>query len=407
MPNRRPSKEQLLEQLKHLVEATAGDRDRQGLLHEVQVYQEELTAQNEALREMQVALEETRDRFVELYDFAPNAYVTLDAHGVILQVNLTGAAWLGKSKQALEGMPLFGFIDGAHRSEWLTFLRRCRDYTRGPSVGVELRLKTPDGPRWVELLCEPRVSVAARRNEWFTALIDINERKRLESEREEASQARLDLAGRLISVQEEERQRIARDLHDNVGQQLTGIRLQLDALNLSTSLDEATRARIEQALIDIQRLDRSLDFIAAELRPYSLDLGFPTAVEQFIRGWSRTFGIEAVFHADAFESAVRLAAETETHLYRIVQEALNNVFKHAHATRVSVLIERRRANLVLVIEDNGQGFDPESQRRSERRGLGLVGMRERAALIGAHLEIESAPGGGTTVFLTVPAVSFG
>src|SRR5262245_21545294 len=117
---RRPAKE-LREQLARLSEQP-GERLR--LLHELRVYQEELTTQNEALMQAQAVLEETRDRFVELYDFAPNGYMTLDAHGLVLQINLTGAALLGKQRHTIEGLPFIGFVETADRAPVLDFLRR-------------------------------------------------------------------------------------------------------------------------------------------------------------------------------------------------------------------------------------------------------------------------------------------
>src|SRR5262245_29030399 len=126
----RRSPREIAEELKQLAERSTGDRDRLSLLHEVQVYQEELTVQNEELTRAQTALEETRDRFIELYDFAPNGYMTLDPHGLILRINLTGAAFIGKPRQAIEGMPLLGFVANESRSELLGFLRRCRAHRR-------------------------------------------------------------------------------------------------------------------------------------------------------------------------------------------------------------------------------------------------------------------------------------
>jgi PAS domain S-box-containing protein len=394
--NRRSARE-VAEELRKLIQQPDTDRDRAALLHEVQVYQEELTVQNEALRDMQTALEETRDRFIELYDFAPNGYVTLDPHGIIQQINLTGAAWLGKSKQALEGMPLLGFIESGDRNGWMGYLRRCRDYKVGKPVSVQLRLRGTDGHRVIELLCKPRQQSS---REYFTSMIDVTEHLQLQTEREEAAHARAALAGRLISIQEDERIRIARDLHDNLGQQLTGLRLRLEAIALSESVDANVSRHVHEAQVLIDKVDRGLDFIAAELRPASLDIDFVYALREFVQEWSITFGIEATFHASPMPD-IHLGEDTQTHLYRITQEALNNVYRHAHARRVSVILERRRDSLVLLIEDDGKGFEYTGKERRGRHGLGLVGMRERAALIGGKLEVESAPGKGTTVFVTV------
>src|SRR5262245_19230941 len=125
MRERRRSARECSDELKRFEEEQGG-RDRAQLLHELRVYQEELTTQNEELIHAQAALEETRDRFVELYDFAPNGYMTLDEHGIVLQINLTGAAMIGKDRRAIEGMPLLGFVSTADRPQVLDLLRRSR-----------------------------------------------------------------------------------------------------------------------------------------------------------------------------------------------------------------------------------------------------------------------------------------
>jgi signal transduction histidine kinase len=126
------------------------------------------------------------------------------------------------------------------------------------------------------------------------------------------------------------------------------------------------------------------------------------ALGNYVREWSKHFGVRAEFHTVGVESG-RLEPKVEIHLYRVMQEALNNVHKHAGATQVEVMLERRDGDVALVVEDNGRGFDPESVVPSEgKERLGLGGMRERAALIGGTLQIESTRGGGTTVFVRVP-----
>src|SRR5262245_2611444 len=223
----RRSAREIADELKRLSQRNADDATRLSLLHEVQVYQEELTVQNEALTRAQSALEETRDRFIDLYDFAPNGYMTLDQHGLILRINLTGATFIGKSRHAIEGMPLLGFVAPDSRKELLSFLRRCRTRGRRPAdrhdhgadFVTELAFRCADERKDVQLVCRPR------RNrfedgpiELFVAIIDITERKRLELESAHAALGYAALARRLLSVQDDERQRTARDLHDNIGQ---------------------------------------------------------------------------------------------------------------------------------------------------------------------------------------------
>lgn len=368
------------------------DRDRLSFLHEIAVYQEELVAQNDALAEAQVVIEETRDRYIDLYDFAPNGYLTLDPNGVIRECNLTLATLLGHERTRLMNTPLLGFIHVGDRARYLEFLRRCR--TRAEvDVEVELVIVTPGGRRCVQLLSRRRMA-AAGEAQYLTSIIDVTERKQLERERDRIGRENAALAGRVMSAQDDERTRIALNLHDDIGQELTALKLMVELL-----ASERSRSAVAEQIARVQRmveaLDRKLHFVASELRPAALDLGIVAALEQFVGQWSSTFGIPSEFHSlGAIHGA--LTADVETHLYRIVQEALNNASKHAGASRVTVLLERVDTDLILQIRDDGQGFDLAATQAAEC-GLGLAGMRERTQLIGGKLDVHSTPGRGTVV----------
>jgi signal transduction histidine kinase len=202
---------------------------------------------------------------------------------------------------------------------------------------------------------------------------------------------------RVVEAQELERRRLARELHDETGQALTSILLGLKALE--DKLDDAdTRAAAAElrelvvtTLQDVRRL-------AVELRPSALDdFGLIAAVERLSASFSEQTGIEIDFETALV--AERLPAEVETALYRIVQESLTNVVKHARARRVSILLARRDGVVKAVIEDDGRGFDPAEMSSA---GFGLVGMRERLALLGGRLEVESSGDTGTTIAAEVP-----
>src|SRR5205085_12214862 len=142
-----------------------------------------------------------------------------------------------------------------------------------------------------------------------------------------------------------------------------------------------------------KQIDAGLDFLIWELRPAALDdLGLPAAIANFTAEWSKHFDVPAEFHSRSLDQQ-HFAREMEINLYRIAQEALNNIAKHAQASRVDVLIERRQQDIVLIIEDDGVGFDYQQQQQQQQptnergRGLGLLGMRERAALVGGTTEI--------------------
>jgi signal transduction histidine kinase len=209
------------------------------------------------------------------------------------------------------------------------------------------------------------------------------------------------LLERVITAQEDERSRIARNLHDHLGQQLTALRLKLEAMKDKGSDQDELNQSIDDAQIIAKQLDTDVDFLSWELRPFSLErLPLSTALSQFVEEWSKYFNIPAEFHTSDKEIG-RLPQDIETNLYRIVQEALNNIYKHAQATRVDIIFECHEGDLVLIIEDNGRGFDVNdlAVQGVEEKGMGLIGMRERAVLIGGTFEIESQPGDGTTVIV--------
>ena len=213
------------------------------------------------------------------------------------------------------------------------------------------------------------------------------------------------LLRQLVSAEDQERRRIARELHDTFGQQLAALHMCIEVLKSKADGDATVHEHLERTREAFDRLNSSVDFLAWELRPPSLDLlGLDAALESYVKEWSQQFGVEAVYEGVGV-SGLRLAAEAETNLYRIIQEALQNVHKHADANRVNVVFERRDGQAVLIIEDNGKGYDSEAQ--TDERGMGLINMRERAALIDGTLEIESQPGEGTTVFVRVPVAENG
>jgi signal transduction histidine kinase len=202
---------------------------------------------------------------------------------------------------------------------------------------------------------------------------------------------------RVVAAQELERRRLARELHDETGQALTSILLGLKGLEerlddpASRAATERLRELVVSTLQDVRRL-------AVELRPSALDdFGLVAALERLATSFAEQTGIAVDFQAALADE--RLPGEVETALYRIVQESLTNVVKHAHARRVSILLARRNGAVKAVVEDDGRGFEPAEEASD---GFGLIGMRERLALLGGRLEIESSGKGGTTIAAEVP-----
>jgi PAS domain S-box-containing protein len=210
-----------------------------------------------------------------------------------------------------------------------------------------------------------------------------------------------DLMKQLLDAQETERGRIARDLHDEMGQQVTSLRFKLRAAREACE-QEAVCADIEEMEIIAQELDNSVDFIAWELTPPALKgVPLPEAMENYLRQWNRHHLVKTHFLTLGLKD-FDFSQEVETALYRVMQESLNNTRKHAQAKNVHLLIEKQESTIVMVIEDDGVGFDPEHN--AERQtAMGLNGMSERIALVGGKLEIDSTIGKGTAVHVRVPA----
>jgi len=202
---------------------------------------------------------------------------------------------------------------------------------------------------------------------------------------------------RVVAGQELERKRLARELHDETGQALTSILLGLKAVEGAESAEATRRATADLRALVVATL-QDVRRLAVELRPKTLDdFGLVAALERLAETFTEATGIDVDLEARLGDG--RLPGEVETTLYRIVQEALTNVVKHAEARSVSILVVRRHATATAVIEDDGRGFDAAATRED---GLGLLGMNERAALLGGRVTVESAESGGTTIAAEVP-----
>ncbi|MDX1999443.1 MAG: GAF domain-containing protein [Thermoanaerobaculia bacterium] len=210
------------------------------------------------------------------------------------------------------------------------------------------------------------------------------------------------LSRRLVEAQESERRNIARELHDEAGQALVSLRFGLRLLEREIGQGVPVGGRVTELVEQTDAVIDGLHRLAADLRPVSLDhLGLDAALRQYARTAAAKFGLEVHFKARGF-TRERLPAGVETALYRVVQEAMTNVVRHAQATRVDLLAERRGDRVLVMVEDDGIGFD--ADRVKPAGHFGLLGLRERAEALGGTLTIESAPGAGTTVVVEVPSV---
>lgn len=209
-----------------------------------------------------------------------------------------------------------------------------------------------------------------------------------------------EVAARALTAAEEERKRLARELHDGTAQTLAGLRVRL-RLARATDDPDVRDAQLEQVSREIREAIDEVRRMSKGLRPPALDvLGLAPAVEAYARSLTEAAELQLELRTDLIDGV--LAAEVELALYRILQEALSNVVRHSGASVVCIRLERRGANVELTIEDDGRGFDVDAELSDRSRGLGLFGMQERAAYVGGRVSIVSTPGRGTGVAVTVP-----
>ncbi len=208
------------------------------------------------------------------------------------------------------------------------------------------------------------------------------------------------LSGAILEAQEEERRRIARELHDEAAQALTSLLVRIRLLERSPNPEEARRHVQELRQLTAAALEE-VRRVALELRPTILDdLGLAAALDWRVEEFNAAGGARAALSVEGVEG--RLPGPVELALFRVVQEALTNVARHGQATTVNVCLRREAGSLVLTIQDDGVGFDPTTPGTAAPRGLGLVGMRERMSLVGGELHLASRPGHGTRITARVP-----
>lgn len=374
---------------------------------ELQARNEELGASEERLR---LVLENVQEY----------AIITLDPAGRIISWNAGAAQLFGYAAAEAIGQESGLLYTPEDRAAGVPAHEMQKALEAGRATGERWQMHK-DGHRFYARGALTPVRDQAGRLRWFvTVLRDLTAEKQAEQELQAAhvalesrvqertaalaasNRARQELLRQLVGAQEEERLRIARDLHDQLGQQITGLQLGLK------QLEHAAQGSPLAALLPplealAQQMAKDTHRLAVNLRPTALDdVGLVPALERLVAEWGAQTNSAAAFHSRGLEHG-RLAPTVETALYRVVQEALTNVRRHAAARSVSVLIERHADHVLAIVEDDGVGFDVEAALASgPSQRLGLRGMYERVAQLGGTLEIESAPGSGSTVFVRIP-----
>ena len=277
-------------------------------------------------------------------------------------------------------------------------LRGYAKLTRDMSERREREESLTRAKELLELRVEQRAAVLSRVNEELR--VEIAERKHAEEQFKETLDQLRALAARLQSVREEERASMAREIHDELGQACTAIKMDMALIGRKTTKKQTQlRAKIESSMQLVDDMIVTLRRIASDLRPRALDdLGLAAALEWQGQEFEKRTGIKC--HLVLPQGPLSLDPEKSTAIFRIFQETLTNVTRHSKATSVEARLEIERDQIIFRVHDNGRGFDPEEAKA--KKSLGLVGMQERALLLRGEVRIEGVPGSGTTMILRIP-----
>ena len=322
-----------------------------------------------------------------------DAILVVDEAGVIVRANAALERMTGWTTEELIGKK--------HICELCLGMATCMEdstcadcfFKQVQMPSFEMRLRTKDGREYPVAASSARLPEVSK-NKIVMIIRDLSVQQRTEKERNQYK-----LTHFAIQAQEEERKRIARELHDGVGQALYSILVGLNVIG-QDNLTDPIKQHVNDLLQMTSKAMEEVKRMALELRPSALDdLGLLPALRSLMKRVEKSFQIQVEMHVQGEKR--RYSAAMETALYRIVQEAMTNTAKYGKASQLGIVFENREKEVVVTVVDDGVGFDVE-QALNAGKGLGLFGMRERAQLLGGTVDIRSAPDDGTTVIIRIP-----
>ncbi len=336
---------------------------------------------------------------------ALDAIICIDTEGAITIWNLQAQNMFGWKEKEIIGKQLTEtIIPEQHREAHKKGFRHFLQTGEGPVLNklIEISALHQSGLEFpIELAIVP---IKKSGDEFFCAFIrDITLRKKAEEKLQHSYDEIRRLASHLQDVREEERLIISREIHDQLGQLLTVMKMDISWLNkkLLLTINEGIQEKMEELNAMVDETIKTVRKIAAELRPSLLDeLGLDAAIEWHLNEFEKRAGIDVQY--SGLNEEVSLSISSKTGLFRIVQESLTNVVRYAHAKKIIVNLEKHDDQLLLTLQDDGIGFD--KSKIANKKTFGIVGMRERATMMGGSYEITSNPGKGTTTIVNVPLV---
>lgn len=365
------------------------------LFEQSQRYVAELEKRIAERKRAEAALRESEERYRELFENAKDAIYVHDLDGIYLKVNRAAETLSGYTRDEIVGHNLSEFVVEEHvRNVRHSF---CTKLAKRGETTYELDVIAKDGRR-------VPVEVSSRAIYENGKMIGVQGMARDITERKLAEDTLLMFSRRLIEAQEDERRRIARELHDQIGQVLTAVKMNLSTVQQLCNSAEA-ESHVKENLEAIDEALRLVRDLSVDLRPPVLDdLGLATALRWYVDRYARRTGLNVDVIVELPDENERFSRDLETACFRIAQEALTNVVRHASASQIIVQLAKEDDFLFLLVKDDGVGFEPESLRKRSPRAatLGLIGMQERAHAAGGTVDVESAVSRGTEIRLKLP-----
>jgi PAS domain S-box-containing protein len=365
------------------------------LFEQSQRYVAELEERIAERKQAEVALRESEERYRQLFENAKDAIYVHDLEGVYVKINHAAETLSGYSRAEIVGHNYAEFVAPEHLQQVRD--RFCAKLAKQGETTYEIDVIAKDGRR-------VPVEVSSRAICEHGKLVGVQGMARDITERKLAQDALQMFSRQLIEAQEDERRRIARELHDQIGQVLTAVKMNLHSVQQVCEASEA-RSYVRDNIEAVDEALRLVRDLSVDLRPPVLDdLGLVTALEWYVDRYAKRSGLDVEVVAELPDPNERFSRHLETACFRIAQEALTNIVRHAHATQIQVQLAKEGSVLLLSVKDDGVGFDPHSLHKlaSRRATLGLVSMQERAHAAGGTVEIESAVSRGTEVRFRLP-----
>ncbi len=338
------------------------------------------------------ALDESEGRYRSIFNSATDGLIIIDEHDLIIETNPAACEMHGLSGGELEGRPIVDLIEETHRHQYVDFKEQISRFGVGLLASLDVRADCTT----FDVEVHGTSFRYQGQNRILAILTDVSERRRSE-------QRLATLSRKVLVAQEDERSRLSRDLHDELGQMLTALRLELDWLHKSGPLEGEARRSMERSTALVEQAAHELRRICRGLRPPLLDdLGLEPAVRHLVGEFEKRTGTSVDLEIRMDDNKECITSEAALCTYRILQEALTNVTRHSGAREVDVTLSQADDRLTLSVFDDGKGFDHVSLTLT---GSGITGMNERANLVGGKLTVRSIVDQGTRVEFTLPLIA--